>query len=61
MFWVQDLWPERLSATDVVRSIPIMRALGMLVRFIYSHCDRILVQSKFFIDGIVQTSVDRLK
>ena len=61
MFWVQDLWPESLSATGAVRSISIMKAVEMLVRFIYSHCDRILVQSKSFIDAIVQTGVDRSK
>jgi len=61
VFWVQDLWPESLSATGAVRSLSIMKAVEMLVRFIYSHCDRILVQSKSFIDAIVQTGVDRSK
>jgi len=61
VFWVQDLWPESLSATGAFRSRSIIKALEMLVRFIYSHCDRILVQSKSFIDAIVQTGVDRSK
>ncbi len=61
VFWVQDLWPESLSATGAVRSRSIMKAVEMLVRFIYSHCDRILVQSKSFIDAIVQTGVERSK
>jgi glycosyltransferase involved in cell wall biosynthesis len=61
VFWVQDLWPESLSATGAVRSVSIMKVVEMLVRFIYSHCDRILVQSKSFIDAIVQTGVDRSK
>lgn len=61
MFWVQDLWPESLSATGAVHSRTIMKAVEMLVRFIYSHCDRILVQSKSFIDAIVQKGVDRSK
>jgi len=61
VFWVQDLWPESLSATGAIRSKSIMKAVEMLVRFIYSHCDRILVQSKSFIDAIVQTGVDRSK
>jgi glycosyltransferase involved in cell wall biosynthesis len=61
MFWVQDLWPESISATGAIRSRVIMNAVGILVRFIYSHCDRILVQSKSFIDAIVQTGVDRSK
>lgn len=61
VFWVQDLWPESLSATGAVHSRTIMKTVELLVRFIYSHCDRILVQSKSFIDAIVQTGVDRSK
>ena len=61
VFWVQDLWPESLSATGAVRSRIIIKAVEMLVRFIYSHCDRILVQSRSFIDAIVQTGVARSK
>lgn len=49
LFWVQDLWPETLSATGVVNSRWIMKAVGQLVRFIYRHCDLILVQSRAFI------------
>jgi glycosyltransferase involved in cell wall biosynthesis len=48
LFWVQDLWPETLSATGVVNSRWILRAVGQLVRFIYRHCDLILVQSRAF-------------
>ena len=45
MFWVQDLWPESLSATGAVRSSWLLRIVERMVRFIYRHCDRILVQS----------------
>jgi colanic acid biosynthesis glycosyl transferase WcaI len=48
VFWVQDLWPETLSATGVVRSERILSLIGQLVRFIYNGCDRILIQSKAF-------------
>ena len=48
MFWVQDLWPETLSATGVIRSERVLSWIGNLVRFIYSGCDRILIQSKAF-------------
>jgi glycosyltransferase involved in cell wall biosynthesis len=52
MFWVQDLWPESLSATEAVRSEPVLRLVAKLVRFIYRHCDRILVQSEGFIPSV---------
>lgn len=51
-FWVLDLWPETLQATGVVRSRPILQALGKLVAFIYKRCDLILAQSKSFIPQI---------
>lgn len=55
MFWVQDLWPESLSATGVVRSKKILDWVGHLVSFIYAGCDKILIQSRAF-----AASVERL-
>src|SRR2546422_1105257 len=52
MFWVQDLWPESLSATGAVRSELMLRWVAKLVRFIYRRCDRILVQSDGFIPSV---------
>jgi glycosyltransferase involved in cell wall biosynthesis len=51
-FWVLDLWPESLSATGAVSSAFILKAVGRLVRFIYSKCDKILVPSKGFINQV---------
>lgn len=48
LFWVQDLWPETLSATGAVRARWILGLVDRLVRFIYRRCDRILVQSQAF-------------
>ena len=53
-FWVLDLWPETLQAIGVVRSKKILYLVGKLVRFIYSHCDLILAQSKSFIPAIAR-------
>lgn len=52
LFWVQDIWPETLSATGVVNSRWILKAVGQMVRFIYRHCDLILVQSRAFITHV---------
>lgn len=49
LFWVQDLWPESLSATGAVRSRPVLGAVERMVRAIYRGCDRILVQSEAFV------------
>lgn len=52
VFWVLDLWPESLSATGSVSSVSALKAVGKLVRFIYSQCDKILVSSKGFIGQV---------
>jgi glycosyltransferase involved in cell wall biosynthesis len=62
MFWVQDLWPDTLSATGVVRSERVLSWVTLLVRFIYKQCDSILIQSRAFAESVTnlapsQTSV----
>lgn len=54
LFWVQDLWPESLSATGVIRSEKILNSVRKLVCFIYRHCDRILIQSKAFSPSVLR-------
>jgi glycosyltransferase involved in cell wall biosynthesis len=58
LFWVQDLWPESLSATGAVRARWILRMVERMVRFIYRHCDRILVQSRAFAAPIAAQGAD---
>ncbi len=52
MFWMQDLWPESLSATSAIRSKKILKMVDILVRFIYRGCDRILIQSRAFFEPV---------
>lgn len=49
MFWVQDLWPESLSAVGAVRSERVLGWVARMVRYIYERCDKVLVQSVGFI------------
>lgn len=58
-FWVQDLWPESLSATGAVRSTWILKMVEWLVRFIYRGCDRILIQSEAFSASIEKLGAKR--
>lgn len=48
VIWVQDLWPESLSATGYVRSNMIITAVRQIVRLIYRRADLLLVQSRAF-------------
>lgn len=58
MFWVQDLWPESLSATGAVRSERVLKIVSKLAHFIYRGCDRILVQSRTFSGPIERLGID---
>ena len=48
ILWVQDLWPESMSATGYVKAGFFLQIIGLIVRWIYSHTDLILVQSRAF-------------
>lgn len=50
--WVQDLWPESLSATGFIRNRHVLRGVGGMVRAIYRCCDLLLVQSRAFIEPV---------
>lgn len=48
VLWVQDLWPESLSATGYVENRIVLGSLERVVRWIYRRCDLLLVQSRGF-------------
>ncbi len=48
VLWVQDLWPESLSATGYVKNDFALGLVQKLVRYIYARTDLILVQSQAF-------------
>lgn len=50
--WVQDLWPQSLEATGFVRNRRVLAMVAVLVRWIYRHCDLLLVQSQAFISPV---------
>lgn len=50
--WVQDLWPESVTATTPIKKGIIISLLRRYVSKIYRQSDYILVQSKAFIESI---------
>ncbi len=46
--WVQDLWPESLSATGNVENRLVLKLVERVVRYIYRHTDLLMVQSRAF-------------
>lgn len=57
LFWVQDLWPESLSATGAITSPRVLSKVEALVRWIYKGCARVLVQSEAFIQPITRLGI----
>ncbi|HEY3077201.1 MAG TPA: glycosyltransferase family 4 protein, partial [Burkholderiales bacterium] len=59
LFWVQDLWPESLSATGAIKSRALLGVVDRLIKWIYRGCDRVLVQSEAFIPSVEAHGVPR--
>jgi len=59
--WILDLWPDTLKAIGVIRSPRLLGLVGVLVRFIYSRCDLILVQSRAFLPNVARYGVGKNK
>lgn len=52
LLWVQDLWPESLSATGHVKHPLLIKTVELVVRWIYQKVDLLLVQSRAFIPKV---------
>lgn len=57
-FWVQDLWPESISAAGGVKNKYILNSLNWLTKTIYNNSTKVLVQSKAFIPYILNQGIN---
>ena len=46
--WVQDLWPDTLTALNATKSNFALTLVELMIRWIYRRSDRILIQSRAF-------------
>jgi glycosyltransferase involved in cell wall biosynthesis len=60
-FWVQDLWPESLTAAGGLKNKFILNFFSWVTRLIYLNSYKILVQSKAFIPFILNQNVPNEK
>ncbi|MCJ8208578.1 glycosyltransferase family 4 protein [Mucilaginibacter sp. RS28] len=60
-FWVQDLWPESVTATTDIKNKRIINFLESVTHWIYKNCDKILIQSQAFTPSILQRANDEKK
>ncbi len=56
-FWVNDLWPETLQATGIIRNQFLLLPVKYFVKVIYFFCDKILITSKGFEQKIISMGV----
>lgn len=61
ILWVQDLWPESVTAAGKMSSRFIYRQLLKMVQSIYHKVDHICIQSEAFSTSISQKGVDSSK
>ena len=53
IFWVQDLWPESLSAVGALSSSIVQKIVGRVICFIYRRCDKILISNEGFKESVL--------
>jgi glycosyltransferase involved in cell wall biosynthesis len=58
LLWVQDLWPESLSATGHVTHPRALKAVEYVVRWIYRKVNLLLVQSRAFMPRVQTLAED---
>jgi colanic acid biosynthesis glycosyl transferase WcaI len=61
IYWVQDLWPDSLEATNAIKSNWILKIVDLFIQFIYKMCNCILVQSQGFIPMVSKKKVSQDK
>lgn len=52
IIWIQDLWPDSLTATGYIKNLLILRCVTKIVQIIYCRADLLLIQSKAFFHHI---------
>jgi glycosyltransferase involved in cell wall biosynthesis len=57
--WVQDLWPESVSAAGNINSSFVLKLLTKMVKYIYKNSDRVLLQSEAFIPSVEEKGVTK--
>jgi glycosyltransferase involved in cell wall biosynthesis len=56
-FWVQDLWPETLTAAGGIKNKYILSLFDTITRYIYRHSRKLLLQSQGFKSYILYQKV----
>jgi colanic acid biosynthesis glycosyl transferase WcaI len=55
--WIHDLWPESVAAAGAISNPRVLGWIGVMVKFIYRHCDLIYAQSHAMAEILKQRGV----
>lgn len=55
--WVQDLWPESVTAAGNIKSSFVLGILTKMVKHIYKNSDKVLLQSEAFVCSVKDKGV----
>jgi glycosyltransferase involved in cell wall biosynthesis len=61
LFEVRDLWPAFAVAVGVLRQPLLIRLSESLERFLYSHADRVMVNSPGFLDHVLARGARKIE
>lgn len=61
IIWMQDLWPQSLSATGAIKSPTALAVVGSMMAWIYRRSDLIMVQSRAFYPSILELKASKQK
>ena len=53
LLWVQDLWPESVTAAGGINNKFALKLLGKMVKGIYDKSDKLMIQSPAFAESIL--------
>lgn len=56
-FWVQDLWPQSLTAAGGIKNKTILNLVERLTKWIYNNSDKVLIQSEAFRELILTQGI----
>ncbi len=61
LLWLQDLWPESVSATSNIDNKLVIFLLSKMVKYIYKKTDKVLIQSEFFKENVLKHNCSESK
>lgn len=60
-FWVQDIWPHSITSVGNIYNPYVIKLVDKFTRWVYSYCDKILIQSEAFKEIIESQDVSSEK